>query len=824
MKLRLAILLFIIVAAVTATASERLMSWLSLAGLTDGPSAITEASTRDETGRSTISYRLDPDRWTTFTFPQSVDALRILSHADVAPHGSTSVGDTFRYGIEIEVLNDAGEVLRSLTRFFRTELVIYTDARDGAQVTARRYSDDPGLPLAVDRLVLQFGDLSDASHVRMRAYSMDAGLTGLNVRVYRPRPFTRKNTSALWERLSLSEKKALSLGYVHEPDDLSDPERKAILSNRWIPFGPLGVEGRDYDSRKLEIYDAPGVRVSGRDLSGAAGVFVEPGRQIGMRLPEGVADLHFYTVPVELSGEDDGAGDRWPAGVTLSVRAKQTGSADVIEKAVALDGQGTAELSDIDASIVTVGADHPILVRAVARNRDGSLRDLTEAIPRVRYQVAQRDAPLSFGVVHFGDSPAPFRLDLRCLCKTSDQAKVSLSLFDDAGRVIGDESVALVANVSTYDRLAADPRQAVSEAESHYLSLSPNVARLEVWSDQPLLVAGFARPIAVPRRYAIPEEYYAAEGDAADNRTWFPVNAELPAGGTVQEQFVERPTRISEDDDAILPELLSWEQFIPEGDWIAREALVARSSAQITTSAFDQFYVRLPLTGTTDITLTSEVSGSPLQPKLLLLGEGARKGEVRIDVDGATVARGVMTVPARIELPVLSPGPHEVSVTAPEGVHPFMSNIAGDAEGYLGRRPLRLAPGTIKFRVPKLSEGREVLSLSLFPAAKLQGRGTLHASLEAPRPENRLLSDWTIERRLFDIRFNDIPEGGILLPSGAPLGAQRTMYFVLGADLPIGTYTLSVSSEMKGEVLFLMSRSRLPEGRRLSVTFEKVQG
>lgn len=823
MKLRIAVLLFAVVALLSAVAGARLLGWIVSTGTAEGPSAITEASTRDETGRATISYRLDTDRWTTFTFPEAVDALRILSHADVTPDSGTTVGDTFRYGIEIEILNASGEVLRSTERFFRTELVIYTDARDGAQVTARRYSDDPGLPLAVDRLVLKFADLPDATHARFRTFRMDPGLSGVNIRVYRPRPFTRDNTLALWERLALSEKKALSLGYVHGPEDITGPEREAILSNRWIPFGPIGIEGRDYVSRKLEIYDAPGVRTSGRVLSGAGGVFLEPGRVIGLRLPERVSDLRLLTVPATFDSDAGEAHLRWPEDVQITVRMKPAGASEVVEKVVALDEDGAADLRGIDAGVVTLSADYPVLLKAIARTPGGSFRDLAADLPGVRYQVAHETA-LAYSIVHLGDAPTPFRFDLRCICDPASRPNISVRLLDDAGRFLLEEMVEFPPEISEYDRLSADPRVPVTEVASHFLSLSPEVARVEIRADRPVLVSAFARPVDVPRRYAIPEEYFAKEPDETDNRTWFPVLADGSDTGAVPEFFVELPARLSDDEDTVAPEALAWEQFTPEGPWVAREALVPRRPGEVGASAMDQFYTRLLVNRSTRARIAGEAPGETPRLRLLLLGEGVPSGEFRIAVDGSDLWRRVTSVPARIELPALASGEREIAVYGPEDVEVLISNVADGGPGYLHRRLLRLAPGRAVFRVPKLTDGREVLSIGVFPSALSGGRGLLEARLAVPRPQNRLLDDWTVERRLFDIRFDPGPEGGMLLPSGDALGAERTMFFVLGADLPPGFYELEVASEIEGEALLLLSRTRLPDGRRLSMTVEEVRG
>lgn len=756
---------------------------------------LTDASTRDETGRGTISYVLDAERWTTFALPGRLEALRMLSHPDVSPRHEPVPGEAFRYGIALEVLDEDGTVIRSQTHFFRTELVTYRDDIGGAEVTARRYTDDPALPLAVDRLILGLEALPQARAVRFRVAEAAAPLTGVNLRVYRPRPFNEGNVSALWARLPITEKRALAVGYIYPPDLLTDEERQAILSHRWLPFGPVGIEGRDYASRRLEIYDPPGARVVEAKTTLRGGIYLDADRRAGVLLPERFEALHITASRPDALLDEGGF-----SGAPIAFDAVFERPFDSRPRALSFetDDSGTATLEGLSGGRLILSAEEPVWVRAASVTEDGETRVLTEEVPLTRHQFADAGAPLWLDMEPGVDAATPVRLDLRAFGGGPRQVRLILS--DADGAAVAEHLVTLAGLPSDYDRLADAPEAPLSETETVYLSVEPEVARLEIEPDAPVVGALSMRPVGIARRIDVPEDYFARSAARGGNRSWFGVEARA-SGGARQVQ-VERPVRASAAEETVDPDALDWRDFTPVGDWVARRALVPRAAEGLSAAGRAIFYQPLAIGEEMPLLYADAFDGPPV----LIVPAEAELARYTAVVDGREVWAATLPGGARVTLPAM-PGAARLRIDGPESAEVLLSGLDLGRDGYIERRLLRVAPGETRFEVTKDGPGREVLSIRLYPAGASDGRASLTVSLDAARVRNTPLRSWTDRRRSFDVRLDDDRTGAILEQSGTRLGAERRMFMVLGEDVAPGTYEMTFVLDHDAELLALISRA-----------------
>ena len=807
-------LLFGVAAVFTLRNTDILAMLLDRSDSQTADSDLTDASTRDETGRGTISYLLDDERWTTFALPGRLSGLRLLSHPDVAATHLPEAGETFRYGFEIEILDQDGTLLRHQQPFFRTELVTYRDSVDGAEVTARRYSDDPALPLAVDRLILDLKDLPQASLVRMRTLSLDPQLIGVNLRVYRPRPYNESNVSALWERLPITEKRALSVGFVYPPDLLTRDEREAILSHRWQPFGPVGIEGRDYVSRRLEIYDPPGGRVVAAESTLADGVYLDANRQAGFALPETFSGLHVTASSPDMLLAEAGL---QVAPITIEAEVESPFSIESERISIRTDDTGTARLDPPGGGRFILSAAEPLWVRIAAELPNGSLRILTDEVARTRYQFFDRDAPLSIATRPNLGQALPLRVDLR-IFGDATQA-IELRMLNDAGRLIAEERLELAVAPSLYDRVVDAPESPLSEIRRVYLMLGPEVARIEIAADGPALAAAYMQPVALPRVIDVPEDYFARSASRGDNRSWFGVKAKRRDGSAARDVLIERPLRAADRTAVADLDTLEWEEFVPEGDWAARRALVPREATGLNDQSrrifFQPVRTRRPLTLAT-------VAGD-FQPELILPAD-APSGRYTALIDGKPFWEAELSANMRVSLPRLRPGSRELQLLGPEdGTDVLVSGIMAKTPGYIERRLLRLAPGTVSFDIRKRSAGREVLTIRTFAQEESLERAELTVALDAKRPRNTLLRDWSDTARRFNIRLTGGDRRAILEQSGRVLGSEQRMFLVLGEDIPEGVYRITMSLEHDTELLVLISRAFSNVGGQIEFVYEDLE-
>lgn len=784
---------------------------------TDAPFAdeidLTDASTRDDTSRGTISYLLDGTRWTTFSLPGRMDALRILAHPDVSQRHVPVPGEAFRYGIALEVLDADGAVLQREEHFFRTELITYRDNVDGAEVTARRYTDNPSLPLAVDRFVLGLDRLPDARAVRFRTAEAPAPLTGVNIRVYRPRSFNDDNVSALWDRLPISEKRALAVGYIYPPDLLTEVERLSILSSRWSPFGPVGIEYRDYVSRRLEIYDPPGARVVEARTTLQGGIYLDASRRVGVLLPERFARLQIAaTRPDALLDEDGLSG----APITLTAVVEQPFDGRSNRLSFTTDENGTATLEGLTGGRMILSAAEPVWVRVASVGRNDETRVLTEEVPRVRHQYADAGAPLLLAMDPGLDAPTPVRLDLRAFGARAAR-QVHISLRDAAGTEVAGHVVSLAGLSSDYDRLADAPDVPLSETETVYMAVAPEVAHVEIEPDAPIVAALYMRPVGVARRIDVPEEYFARSGERGDNRSWFGVEARS-ADGDGRHVRVERPTRASTAEEAVDPDALDWEVFTPLGDWVARRALVPREAAGLSRLGRAVFFQ--PLASDEEAPLLDPAAFDG--PSVLVAPPDVAEGRYVAFADGREIWSATLPASARVSLPSVA-GAGRLRIDGPEGARPLVSGLDLDRAGYIERRLLRVAPGEIRFEVTKEGPGREVLAIRLYPTGAVTDRADLGVVLDARRPVNVPLATWSDYDRSFNVRLDATETGAILEQGGTRLGAERRMFMVLGEDVPPGSYEMRLTLDHDVEVLALISRATPRAGSAIEFEYEREE-
>jgi hypothetical protein len=61
-----------------------------------------------------------------------------------------------------------------------------------------------------------------------------------------------------WQRMSGADRRRLAAGNIYPPQLLSEAEKRNLLRWRWRPVGPRGVEGEDYEVKRLYVPDDGG--------------------------------------------------------------------------------------------------------------------------------------------------------------------------------------------------------------------------------------------------------------------------------------------------------------------------------------------------------------------------------------------------------------------------------------------------------------------------------------------------------------------------------------------------------------------------------------
>ncbi|MDJ0840332.1 MAG: hypothetical protein QNK37_27730 [Acidobacteriota bacterium] len=211
--------------------------------------------TRPADAVGAITYQLQTDRWTRFPVPPGTQTVRCIFNANLP--GSVESQD-LRFRVAWRWLDGRGRELGGENYSLRT---VNQDCHPGCGNQSTLFYDQSGLsPMEGRRLTLHVGELpGQAAQLALRLESADAPLTTIAARVYVPDTNTDVSASEIWQSLSRRERRQLlaenALGRLDEA------ERENLLRNRYRPVGPVGMEGRDYRSRRLYTHPDPPARI-----------------------------------------------------------------------------------------------------------------------------------------------------------------------------------------------------------------------------------------------------------------------------------------------------------------------------------------------------------------------------------------------------------------------------------------------------------------------------------------------------------------------------------------------------------------------------------
>ena len=291
----------------------------------------------------------------------------------------------------------------------------------------------------------------------------------------------------------------------------------------------------------------------------------------------------------------------------------------------------------------------------------------------------------------------------------------------------------------------------------------------------------------------VPEDFFRSpEQREVRLPVWFPLYPENVRSlyGTPASKLLTVQYRPPEDDPDLIAERYAWESFRPRGTARGRRLVV--DSEQTRTVRADSLGARFyPLsTRERSLRLKKGRTGSRVSPTLLYTQSGSGPLRIRVDVDGRTFFdREVVGAAGTVRLPVLPAGTHRVKAVSSGPAGLYMNSVDSTAAGRLFRFGYAL-DRPLTFDVLKRTRGEELVTLQFYSQGK--ERSEIEVSLAGSGPAaNVLLADYTVRRRVFDVR----PGSGrvpVLAGDGGALRQGRRLFVPLGADLPPGRYSLTV--------------------------------
>lgn len=768
-----------------------------------------QARNRPEVSEAVV-YALGTESWTRFPFSNPPSLVRILANADVVATAVREADATIRYAIEYQILDATGTVLRQDIIHLGTRLLSYLDPTTLELEPAARYGNHDALPTASDLVTLDIGDLDLAAELRARFVSdktsddVDAEVVGAVLRIYERRPIRESRVLTAWERLSVEDRAMLARSSVFETSLLTSNEKGWLIRNDWLPIGPSGVGGVDYNTRMLitqgdgfEAANAPG-------QSGNRGLYLDAKRRVTLLLPEGGGHVRF-TVEA-LAGSLVGG---------LSVVSYQPLSADEVRRAYPLTGEVAQFEDQFDGGMLEISAETPMRLRAFLLAENDQTRELTDELNRVRAYALKPSQPLRYLVTTLDAEATPLRIVLRCACSAvpgtqSGPVDVHYVISGRDQSIIREGQISVATDPSPYDRLSESPALPLSVPTEIIFNLPKGAASVSLFSDASVFAYGFTRPLGVSGLVMIPEDRFASEDADDSRRTWFYLRPEDWEAMILDRRapFLEAPAPPPELDPEILAGRYDWEQFLPKGDWLGREMLIPADTATLPRpEALASSYVSIPLGKEQRLNFATRLGSIKVEMNLVYRKLEAKPVTITVRIDGKeVVSETAMGTVGSFALPPMDAGFHRVVVDGPAGITAFLNNVEGHPASLTRRLGIRLPVGETVFEIEKQTDGEELMVARVFPSAN-KDRQTLRFILEDPIRPIGPVSDWTQAEREYSIRAGTGAKDVAVLGTDQLVGPERRFVVPLGADLPAGRYTLRVVLEGGRELYLVLSRT-----------------
>ena len=746
-------------------------------------------SGRIEKARPSSAYLPYADKWLEFPLSGKGNNVHIITNASVHRSESFSEDVIWWYAFRYELVDSRGELLHEGEYHHRTRVTPYRDPQHGRVVTRTFLLDPLAVPTDSRLMVVPIREQQRPVRLRVRVSHTDAALNDVMFRVYEQESLAVHKLAYRWQRLSEPQKERLARGNIYGPDLLRSAEKTNLLSQRWRPAGPAGIEHSSYLTRRLYVVqETLGEPVDERTIP--YGLYVDRNTNGVIPLPEGTSKIRLQWLAVETP-------EPAPVGAQILLRWYGRNLGQRSETRVAFaDPEGQLE-AEFGEGLLEVLSEQPIVVRAFASDNDTS-EEITPEPLRLRAYYPDTSLPVTFLVDHVGEQATPLRIDLRALLSPGAAAPgetARYEILDRDGRLISSGTLQPDLTPSRYERLSSFERDVrLSEPARHYFLFSRDVAAVRLHASGGLLISAYSRPFDLVRELHLPEDVLGVKREDRQP-AWFvlrPAN-EQELLVNLRSEHVVLQDRPPTDDPQLLDGHYDWEEYQPAGPWRGRYLLIPREAGlPVRDEARVALYHELPANQEVAAVLRGFRGHRELRPTLIFQRESEQPTSVTLLVDGTPVhATKIIGRRGELRLPTIAAGPHRILVRSSTATRWFMNFMDTDRPAFLRRLALRIDSDGLEFEYLKRSAGQEVLTARVYQPGKQRMR--LRVNIDY-LPPGRLAptNDWTFVQRSYDLRPEDDTRVSVLNPRAATVDGGQRFFLPLGSDLPPGSYRIRI--------------------------------
>ena len=815
-----------------------------------GLSTASEEVNRDDANR-VGTVLLSQKDWVEFHISPAAKGIRLMTNAalkttELPQQNQSDPRIGWRYGIEYQLVDADGELIRQKIYESRTRLRQLIDSDTGELITPLMFGKTGQIATQTRFIQIPINpDTVQPAIIRVRVATFDHQIAELvaRVRTKHQRPhFDRPST---WRQISLSSRRKLAKFCVFDQRFFTPAERSSLLRWHWIQAPTLNKITLRHLYFIGEIDDQATV-----EQTPSANNTIIATQRTTLPMPERQGNLR---LSMQRMNGDQGLP------IYVSVRFYPSDQSEPIIWEELLDEVDNEIVCPVRGGLVEFEATHDALWAATWTHDDPDSPLVDIDGTKVRYgQTAEMfankgnlrvylvdDIPLTYRVSHFKNQPTPFRITCRLAfgsAFTSDEVQLAQkrnagsfegwsetkqlkwTWLNEKDQIIEEGNVVIAPKVSLYDKLwKTGETHLVSEFKHYYFSIPPEVAKIQFQSDLlPFLINASVRPNHLPVLTRLPEDHQPFTRRSKPHRKWFNL---LPDQGmkliSNNRSFVistqTRP-RQSEDDHKKNRDQWQWQRYEPDGQWVGRQLLApAMVGSVVSAASFSSSYFEMQ--NQQSYFIEDSNYGRQDDYRLIYIAPTDRPGELVVKQNGVVVQREKL-VSSRGSVKLnLRPlrnvqNPTTIELAGPTGIRMFFSgaNVV-DGKRFLKRTASKLENGKLKFKYEKTTNSDEMLTLLIYRQSTGQDRCKLSVKIEAENPIQFLKSgpveSLTSLHQVYDLKSNPQKQSAILIGTDSELDVEHRCFIRLGPDLPPGQYTINVEridEEDSGFVLLYQSK------------------
>ncbi len=771
--------------------------------------------------KGSVGYVLDENRWTLFALPRDFESILARVAPNFKAPFAPEPGRRYPFQLRYQVLDRNRKVLTDKIHHLNGDLSLYEDETGENRTSSKFYIGRTLVPGDVRSIFVDMPAASGAAYIRFKTEQKDTAIKDAILWAFHPAPASGANAAYAWTRSTEEKKDRLARGSVYPHELLSDFEKRNLLNSQWDPLGPVGIENKDYFSRRVYVANE------------TEGERVEP-----PVVPEGfyLGARHRATLPIAKPGELL-LETRTPHGALpsetdrLPVRWFAEDGPETREFFLAWPDLQSGKKIPVAPGLLEIGPP-PVDLVFKAFLTDPETGGKTETTPEPYGTRTFRLSPeisLGYVVRHMDGLSTPVRIVLRTILSGPDDEKgeapsVRFRLVGRDGETKGEGVLRPDAGRSVYDWFEGeDGPVSVSEPFAKYMSVSPEIGKILFDSDEPVLISLYNRPPGLSRKTFAPADYRRTYQREIGSQSWYAVfpenrNGLIDEGHSV---VVTAQIRPPEENVEIALGKYRWESFQPEGAWTGRFLFVpVEKKGVFRKELLPSVYRPLERNAPVALDFSSPMPGaSAVSPSVVYLRKSESPGAIGLTVDGNAVGnRRVVGSMGQFDLDAVDVGKRVLRATFAPGERLYV-NYAGRGPGARTKRfANRLDASGLQFEYAKQSSEAEVLMVHFFAPYGREADSVLKVEISgAKRLDGTCLDDWTLLKREFVVAPNPESPVPVFHSGNERTDEGRLLFLPLGADLSPGKFKVKIAPEAGATGYLIFSKITPGVGEKRTV-------